>query len=70
MDHFDGVTPEQRWKNELLREIKRLNANTEQLLERDKQAEEDKPTDQPEQLELIPEPQPERKGKGNGTKSG
>lgn len=70
MDHFDGVTPEQRWKNELLREIKRMNANTEQLLERDKQVEEDKPTEQSEQLELIPEPQPERKGKGNGAKSG
>lgn len=30
MDHFDGVTPEQRWKNELLREIKNLNNNIRQ----------------------------------------
>ena len=67
MDHFDGVTPEQRWKNELLREIKRMNTNMEKLLEDNKLVEF---AEQPEQLELIPEPQPERKGKGNGTKSG
>ncbi|WP_339283672.1 hypothetical protein [Paenibacillus sp. FSL R5-0486] len=66
MDHFDGVTPEQRWKNELLREIKNLNNNIRQGVNIFGM----KPMEQPEQLELIPEPQPERKGKSNGTKSG
>lgn len=70
MDHFDGVTPEQRWKNELLREIKRMNANVEQLLKQDKPKEGVENAEQPEQLELIPEPKQERKGKTNGTKSG
>lgn len=70
MDHFDGVTPEQRWKNDLLREIKRMNINMEKQLERDVPVDAIKTTEQPEQLELIPEPQPERKGKSNGTKSG
>ncbi|WP_145413802.1 hypothetical protein [Paenibacillus xylanexedens] len=69
MDHFEGVTPEQRWKNDMLREIKRMNANMEQLLERDKPQEEVGNAEQPEQLELIPEPKTERKGKTNGTKS-
>lgn len=68
MNHFDGVTPEQRWKNELLSEIKRLNANMEQQSERDKPQE--TTADQPEQLELIPEPKQERKVKPSGTKSG
>lgn len=65
MDHFEGVTPEQRWKNEMLHEIKRMNANMEKLL-----SERDERMEQPEQLELIPEPKQERKGKANGTKSG
>lgn len=64
MDHFEGVTPEQRWKNEMLSEIKRMNANMEKLL-----GERDERMEQPEQLELIPEPKQERKGKTNGTKS-
>lgn len=65
MDHFEGVTPEQRWKNDMLREIKRMNANMEKMLD-----ERVKVTEQPEQMELIPEPKTERKGKTNGTKSG
>ena len=70
MDHFEGVTPEQRWKNDMLSELRRMNDNMEQLLERDKPKEEAENTEHPEQLELIPETKTERKGKTNGTKSG
>jgi len=70
MDHFEGVTPEQRWKNDMLREIRRMNANMEQLLERDKPQDGINTVDQPKQMELIPEPKQERKVKPSGTKSG
>lgn len=62
MDHFEGVTPEQRWKNDMLDEIRRMNANMEKLIQ-------ERSNYKPEQLELIPEPKTERKGKANGTKS-
>lgn len=25
MEHFEGITPDQRWKNEILKEMKELN---------------------------------------------
>lgn len=25
MNHFDGITPDQRWKNEVLNELRELN---------------------------------------------
>ncbi|MCP1134333.1 hypothetical protein NKT34_13595 [Paenibacillus polysaccharolyticus] len=70
MDHFEGVTPEQRWKNDMLREVRRINANMEQLLKQDHPQDEVETVDQPEQMELIPEPKQERKVKPSGTKSG
>jgi len=54
MDHFRGVTPEERWKNDLLSELRQLNVNLNQLLQG---------TEQPEQLELITEGLQNKRGR-------
>lgn len=38
MDYFPGITPRERYDNEMLREIRKLNENMTKLLERNAQA--------------------------------
>ena len=38
MNHFSGIVPDERWKNDLLNEIRRTNELLERLVERDAQA--------------------------------
>lgn len=46
-DYYDGITPDQRYKNELLNELRKLNANMEKLIERNAQAPETKAQPKP-----------------------
>lgn len=43
MDHYEGITPDQRYKNELLNEIRKLNVNMEKLIGCNAQVSERKP---------------------------
>lgn len=42
MNHFDGITPEQRWRNDLLNEQRKTNELLNKLIERNAQAPETK----------------------------
>jgi ElaB/YqjD/DUF883 family membrane-anchored ribosome-binding protein len=38
MDHFPGITPRERYDNDLLNEMRKLNENIERLFDRNAQA--------------------------------
>jgi len=38
MDFFSGIVPDERWKNEVLNEIRKTNELLQKLLDRDAQA--------------------------------
>jgi hypothetical protein len=43
MDHFQGIVPEERWKNELLEETRQIRILLEKLVGRDAQASNQQP---------------------------
>jgi hypothetical protein len=52
MNHYEGITPDQRWRNDLLNEMRQIR----QLLERNAQA-----VEQPEE-----KAEPKRRGRRKG----
>lgn len=53
MNYFKGIIPEERWKNEVLNEMRKTNQLLEKLLERDAQT--------PKQTEEVKEKRQYRK---------
>jgi hypothetical protein len=43
VDHFQGITPQERYNNDILNELRKLNENMEKLIGRNAQASETKP---------------------------
>lgn len=57
MNHFQGITPEERWKNDLLNEVRQIR----QALERNAQAVEAEPKEQ-----IVPHKKPGRRPRQKG----
>ncbi|MEO3947625.1 hypothetical protein [Gorillibacterium sp. CAU 1737] len=50
MNHYDGVTPDQRWRNEMLEQLKEMNRLLNRLADKQETKEERRSPGRPKQI--------------------